>query len=81
MLKGGEGCGKGLDRWIAKLMKQVKPVPATKFGAIRARIAAWKRKLAGPRRKPPFPVGRLPAQCQAVLKAEPSAVLNARAAR
>jgi len=83
VLKGGEGCGKGLDQWIAKLMKQAKPVPATKFATIRAKIAAWKRKLAGGghKRKPPYPMGRLPAECQKVLKAEPLPVLDATAAR
>ncbi len=73
-LKTDEGCGKGLDQWIASLMKPKPAVPGTKFSALRAKIAAWRERLAGSGpgpKKPPFMMGQLPAECEAVLKAEP----------
>ncbi len=81
VLKTGDGCGKGLDQWIAALMKPAPAVPATKLGVIRAKIAAWKGKLTGHKSKPPFAMGRLPAECETVLKAKPSPVPDATAAR
>jgi penicillin-insensitive murein DD-endopeptidase len=73
-LKTDEGCGKGLDQWIASLMKPKPAVPGTKFAALRAKVAAWRERLAGSgpgTKKPPFMMGQLPAECEAVLKAEP----------
>ncbi len=81
VFKADEGCGKGLDQWIAALMKPAPAVPATKLGAIRAKIAAWKGSLGGHRPKPPFPMGQLPAECETVLKAQPSPSTDATAAR
>jgi penicillin-insensitive murein DD-endopeptidase len=73
-LKTDEGCGKGLDQWIASLTKPKPGVPATKFGALRAKVAAWRERMAGSGpgpKKPPFMVGQLPLECETVLKAEP----------
>ena len=50
VFKADEGCGKGLDKWIETLMKPAKPVPgapATKLGALRAKVAAWRDKALG----------------------------------
>jgi penicillin-insensitive murein DD-endopeptidase len=80
-LKADEGCGKGLDQWIAGLMKPPPGVPATKLAAIRAKIAAWKGGQGGHKPKPPFPMGQLPAECETVLKAQPSPAPDATAAR
>ncbi len=76
MLKTDEGCGKGLDQWIAALMKPAPAVPGSKFGAIRAKISSW----TGHRPKPPFPMGQLPAECETVLKSGPTTA-SAAAAR
>ncbi|MBI4724196.1 MAG: penicillin-insensitive murein endopeptidase [Rhodomicrobium sp.] len=70
VLPAGDGCGKGLDKWIATLMKPKAPAPATppKPGV----KTVWKKK-------PPLTLGQLPKDCEAVLKAGP--VTTAAAAR
>jgi penicillin-insensitive murein DD-endopeptidase len=71
-LKADEGCGKGLDQWIAGLVKPKKG--GSKFAALRAKIDAWRQRLAGAGpgpKKPPMPVGELPPECETVLKAGP----------
>jgi penicillin-insensitive murein endopeptidase len=88
VFKADEGCGKGLDKWIEALAKPKAPAsvpgappPATKLGALKDKIMAWKDKLMSPKSKPPFMMGQLPAECEAVLKAEPLRVPAATAAR
>jgi penicillin-insensitive murein endopeptidase len=81
-LKTDEGCGKGLDQWIASLMKP-KPGPRTKYAALRAKVAAWREKLAGSgpgSKKPPFMMGQLPVECETVLKAGPALASSTSAA-
>ncbi|MGO9486289.1 MAG: penicillin-insensitive murein endopeptidase, partial [Rhodomicrobium sp.] len=76
VFKADEGCGKGLDKWIEALTKPKPkpgaPVPAaapTKLAALRAKIAASKDKTPASNKKPPFMLGQLPSECEAVLKA------------
>ena len=87
VLKTGEGCGKDLDKWIEALTKPkpgvpvpAAPPPATGLGGLKNKIMAWKDKLLGSK-KPPVALGQLPAECEAVLKAEPLTVPAATAAR
>jgi murein endopeptidase len=85
VFKADEGCGKTLDKWIEALMKPVKPAPgapATKLGALRAKVAAWKDKaLGGGAKRPPFMLGQLPAECETVLKAAPATASAATVSR
>ncbi len=87
VFKADEGCGKGLDKWIEALAKPkpgapvpAAPPPTTSFGIVKSKIAAWKNKLLGSK-KPPVLLGQLPAECEAVLKAEPLKIPAATAAR
>ncbi len=87
VFKADEGCGKGLDQWIAALTKPkpgvpvpAAPPPATGLGSLKSKIVAWKDKLLGSK-KPPVALGQLPTECEAVLKAEPLTVPAATAAR
>jgi penicillin-insensitive murein endopeptidase len=87
VLKTDEGCGKGLDKWIEALTKPkpgvpvpAAPPPTTGLGGLKSKIMAWKDKLLGSK-KPPVALGQLPAECEAVLKAEPLTVPAATAAR
>jgi penicillin-insensitive murein endopeptidase len=84
VFKSDEGCGKVLDKWIETLMKPAKAVPgapATKLGALRAKVAAWRDRALGGSKKPPFPLGKLPPECEAVLKAGPATASAANAVR
>ena len=84
VFKADEGCGKTLDKWIEALMKPAKPAPgapATKLGALRAKVAAWRDKALGGPKRPPFMLGQLPAECETVLKAAPAAASAATVSR
>ena len=61
-LAADEGCGKGLDAWIAKLSKAVPaaPTPAPKAGATPLRASKGKHLIT---------VAQLPRDCQTVLQA------------
>ncbi len=64
-----EGCGKGLDNWLAALSKPVPAAPAAVAGSPPKPAA---NSVAN--KKPAFPMGSLPAECEKVLKAEPAVV-------
>ncbi len=87
-LKTEEGCGKGLDKWIEALMKPkpgvpvpAAPPPTTKLGVLKGKILALKDKLLASKKAGSLTLGQLPAECEAVLKAEPAAAPAATAAR
>ena len=88
-LKADEGCGKNLDKWIEALMKQQKAAPpaspaapaTTKLGSLKNKLKAWKDKILPATKKPPVPLGTLPPECEAVLKAPPVASASIAAAR
>ncbi len=62
-----EGCGKGLDAWIAKLSKAAvpAPVPVTAAPAPKAGVTA----LRATRGKRSITLAQLPADCRSVLRA------------
>jgi len=87
-LKTEEGCGKGLDKWIEALMKPkpgvpvpAAPPPTTKLGVLKGKILALKDRLLASKKAGSLTLGQLPAECEAVLKAEPATAPAATAAR
>ena len=66
MLPGDEGCGKGLDAWIAKLSKAV-PVPVPVAAAPTPSTGAT--PLRATRRKRSITLAQLPMDCRTVLQA------------
>ena len=63
-LAADEGCGKGLDAWIAKLSKE-KPVPVTAAAATKAGATPAKSSKG----KPFVTLAQLPPDCRTVLQA------------
>ncbi len=87
-IKTDEGCGKGLDNWIAALMKSKPqpqsaamvsaPVPAPAAAPKRWTFKAWKKKKIAAKGRTPLTMAQLPAECETVLKAPPAPVTAAR---
>jgi penicillin-insensitive murein endopeptidase len=86
-LKADEGCGKGLDNWIAALMKSKPQPPASAAAAppspapvakARWTYKAWKKKKIASNGKTPLTMAQLPPECETVLKAPPAPVTAAR---
>jgi penicillin-insensitive murein endopeptidase len=59
----GDGCGKGLDKWIEALSRPVPPASPVPAAPVKAAKPA--------KQKPPITMGELPPECQTVLKASP----------
>jgi penicillin-insensitive murein DD-endopeptidase len=79
-----EGCGKGLDKWVETLSKPggkaPVPVPAAS-PAVAPKPVNPKPAAKTAAKKKPISLGELPAECEAVLKAEPQAAPPLTAAR
>src|SRR5208337_2333157 len=87
VLKADEGCGKGLDNWIAALMKSKPQAPAVAAPPSPAPVAkarwtfkAWKKKKIASNGRTPLTMAQLPPECETVLKA-PAASVPVKAAR
>ncbi len=81
-LPADEGCGKGLDTWIAALSKPKAPVVAVPVAPPPARPGPKPASATAAAPKPngrkPITMAQLPPECEAVLKAPPPAAITAK---